>query len=66
MNPETVSAFSDYLAGLDAEWRAAAGYTGRPVHRRAYWQNMAARILADAPKAIARESKKPTEKQITE
>ena len=52
MTPETVQALADYLASVDADWRASNGYTGRPVHRREYWRNMAARILADSVKNV--------------
>lgn len=57
MTSATVNALADYLAAVDADWRKANGYTGRAVHRRAYWQNMAARILADSSKLLA--EKKP-------
>jgi hypothetical protein len=53
MTSDTVNALADHLAKIDADWRQASGYTGRAVHRRAYWQNMAARILADSVKALA-------------
>jgi hypothetical protein len=49
----TVNALADYLASVDADWRKANGYTGRPVHRRAYWRNMAARILTDSARVLA-------------
>ena len=52
MTAATVNALAEYLAAVDADWRKAAGYTGKPVHRRAYWRNMAARLLADSVKAI--------------
>jgi hypothetical protein len=50
MNAHTVQHFADYLASIDADWRLSNGYTGRPVHKREYWKNMAARILADSVK----------------
>lgn len=53
MTSATVNALADYLASVDADWRKANGYTGRAVHRRAYWRNMAARLLTDSVKAIA-------------
>jgi hypothetical protein len=53
MTSDTVNALADHLAKIDADWRTASGYTGRAIHRRAYWQNMAARILADSVKALA-------------
>jgi hypothetical protein len=53
MNPETVHALADHLASIDADWRVANGYTGRAVHKRAYWRNMAARLLADSLKSLA-------------
>lgn len=59
MNPETVTALADHLASIDDDWRKANGYTGRAVHRKAYWKNMAARILADSVKALAEKPKKP-------
>lgn len=54
MNSETVNALAEHLARIDATWRAAAGYTGKPVHRRAYWRNMAAHILNDAVSTLAK------------
>ncbi len=57
MSSETVNALADHLATIDADWRKANGYTGRAIHRRAYWHNMAARILADSVKALS--EKKP-------
>jgi hypothetical protein len=53
MTSETVNALADHLAKIDEDWRLASGYTGKPVHRRAYWRNMAARLLADSVKALA-------------
>ena len=60
MNSDTVNTLADYLAAVDADWRKASGYTGRAVHKRAYWQNMAARVLADSMKALAKpQTRKP-------
>jgi hypothetical protein len=59
MNPTTVNALADYLEQVHRDWQQSCGYTGRPVHRRAYWQNMAARILSDSAKALG-------EKQLTQ
>ena len=56
MTSDTVNALADYLAAVDADWRKASGYTGRAVHRRAYWRNMAARLLADSAKLLAGKS----------
>lgn len=56
MTSDTVNALADYLAAVDADWRKANGYTGRAVHRRAYWRNMAARLLADSAKLLAGKS----------
>ena len=53
MTSDTVNALADHLERIDADWRKASGYTGRAVHRRAYWRNMAARLLADSVKAMA-------------
>jgi hypothetical protein len=53
MTAETVNALADYLASVDSDWRKQSGYTGKPVHRRAYWRNMAARLLTDSVKALA-------------
>ena len=53
MTAATVAALADYLSAVDADWRKANGYPGKPVHRRAYWRNMAARLLADSTKALA-------------
>jgi hypothetical protein len=53
MTSETVNALADYLEQVHRDWQAANGYTGRPVHRRAYWLNMAARILSDSTKSLA-------------
>ena len=58
MTSDTVNALADHLERIDADWRKASGYTGRPIHRRAYWRNMAARILADSVKALAAKPKK--------
>lgn len=52
MTPATVNALADYLQQVDREWREKQGYTGRAVHRRAYWMNMAARILSDGTKQL--------------
>lgn len=52
MTSATVNALADYLAAVDTDWRNANGYTGRAIHRRAYWQNMAARILNDSAKNL--------------
>ena len=57
MNPATISALAEYLQSVDDDWRKANGYTGRAVHRRAYWMNMAARILADYSKTLAQTKK---------
>lgn len=54
MTIHAVHALAEYLATVDADWRKANGYTGRPVHRREYWRNMAARILADGTNALAK------------
>lgn len=59
MTSATVNALADHLAAIDADWRLASGYTGKPVHRRAYWRNMAARLLADSVKALS-EKPQPT------
>jgi len=59
MTSDTVSALAAHLESIDDDWRKANGYTGRPIHRKAYWRNMAARILADSAKALAEESKPP-------
>jgi hypothetical protein len=53
MNAETVHALAEHLAAIDDDWRKANGYTGRAVHKRAYWRNMAARILAESVNALA-------------
>jgi hypothetical protein len=53
MTSDTVNTLADYLATIDSDWRTTNGYTGRAVHRRAYWQNMAARILSDSAKTMA-------------
>lgn len=60
MNINTVNAIAEHLAAIDADWRKASGYTGRPVHRKAYWRNAAARLLAD-PQITLR--KQPTQNQ---
>ncbi len=60
MTSATVNALADYLAAVDADWRKANNRTGGSVHRRAYWTNMAARILADSVKVMA--DKKPKSK----
>ena len=60
MTTDTVNALAEHLATIDADWRLANGYTGRAVHKRAYWQNMAVRILAESVKALS--EKKPTRK----
>lgn len=52
MTSNTVNALAEYLAAVDADWRKANGYTGRAVHRKAYWRNMAARLLSDSVKAL--------------
>lgn len=52
MTLQTTSALADYLQQVDREWREKQGYTGRAVHRRAYWMNMAARILSDGTKQL--------------
>jgi hypothetical protein len=59
MTHETVNSLADHLATIDADWRKANGYTGRAIHRRAYWRNMATRLLADSVKAL---SEKPIKK----
>ena len=56
MNSDTVTALAEHLAAIDADWRKASGYTGRPVHRKAYWRNMAARLLAESVKALSEKS----------
>lgn len=61
MTSETINTLADHLSNIDAEWRKANGYTGRAVHRRAYWQNMAARILSESIKALSQKKPK-TEK----
>ena len=57
MTPQAVDALADYLAQVDADWRQANGYAGKSIHCRAYWHNMAARILHDSVKNL-----KPTKK----
>jgi argininosuccinate lyase len=61
MTAATVTSLADYLASVDADWRKANGYTGRAVHRKAYWRNMAARLIADSVKAIAEKPNDQTE-----
>ena len=63
MNPTTINALAEHLADIDADWRKANGYTGRAVHRRAYWQNMAARILAESIKALSEKKPKKHENE---
>jgi hypothetical protein len=60
MNPAAVNSLADYLEAVHRDWQRANGYTGRPVHRRAYWLNMAARILSDSVKALSESNKKTT------
>jgi hypothetical protein len=55
MTSTAVNALADYLEQVHRDWQAACGYTGRPVHRRAYWLNMAARLLSDSTKALAKQ-----------
>jgi hypothetical protein len=57
MTSEAVTTLAEYLETVDDDWRKANGYTGRAVHRRAYWMNMAARILADSSKTLAQTKK---------
>lgn len=57
MTSDTVNALADYLESVDADWRKASGYTGRAVHRKAYWRNMAARLLADSVKVLGTKRK---------
>jgi hypothetical protein len=64
MTSETINALAEHLAAIDADWRTANGYTGRAVHKRAYWKNMAARILAESVKALS--EKKPKTKHENE
>lgn len=59
MTAATVNALADYLASVDADWRKANGYTGRAVHRRAYWRNMAARILTDSARVLSEKPNSP-------
>jgi len=54
MNSDTVNALAAHLQSIDSDWRKASGYTGRAIHRKAYWRNMAARLLADSMKALAK------------
>jgi len=56
MTSPTVTALADYLEQVHRDWQQANGYTGRPVHRRAYWLNMAARILSDSTKCTPKNS----------
>ena len=58
MTTETINALAEHLAAIDADWRTVNGYTGRAIHKRAYWQNMAERILAESVKALS--EKKPS------
>ena len=60
MNINTVNAIAEHLAAIDADWRKASGYTGRPVHRKAYWRNAAARLLADSLKSLSENSQRKT------
>lgn len=53
MNSNTVNALANHLASIDRDWRKVNGYTGRSIHKHAYWQNMAVRILADSVKALS-------------
>lgn len=64
MTPETVHALAEHLSAIDADWRKANGYTGRAVHKRAYWHNMSARLLAESVKALA--EKKPKKRKEDE
>lgn len=57
MTSETVNALADHLESIDADWRKLNGYTGKAVHRQAYWRNMAARLLADSIKSIPKKKK---------
>lgn len=59
MTAATVNALADYLESVHRDWQKANGYTGRPVHRRAYWRNMAARLLTDSVKALAEQPQPP-------
>lgn len=63
MTIQTVNALADHLADIDKDWRESNGYTGRAVHRRAYWINMAARILADSVNALSTKQNKPCKTQ---
>jgi hypothetical protein len=60
MRTDTINALAEHLAAIDADWRTANGYTGRAIHKRAYWQNMAARILAESMKALSEKKPKTT------
>lgn len=54
MTSDTVNALAAHIESIDADWRKASGYTGRSVHRKDYWRNMAARLLADSVKSLAK------------
>lgn len=60
MTSEVVNALADYLEAVHRDWQRHNGYTGRPVHRRAYWVNMAARLLTDSVKTLSVTNKKTT------
>jgi hypothetical protein len=53
MNSATVSALADFLQRCDEQWRKAKGYTGKSVHCRDYWRNMAASILQGSVRALS-------------
>lgn len=57
MTAQSVEALADLLSSIDAEWRKQNGYTGRPVHRKAYWKNMAAVLLSEGLKSLAKTRK---------
>lgn len=57
MTSETVNALADFLQRCDERWRKAKGYTGRSVHSRDYWRNMAASILQGSVRALAEQPK---------
>lgn len=63
MTASTVNALADYLESVHRDWQKANGYTGRPVHRRAYWRNMAARLLSDSAKALSEKEPEPPDYQ---
>lgn len=63
MNAETVHALAEHLAAIDDDWRKASGYTGRAVHKRAYWHNMAARLLAESMRALSEKKRSNPEKE---